>query len=122
MQRKLREIIKLGGITVNREERAKQFMAFDALKGLQESLRMKEYEHEKVAKGELSEEEASKLSKKLLQIEKGDIVEVKYYDNGHYKTIEGNAKIDYVERFFTVDSNKILFDNIANIKIKKKQN
>lgn len=32
---------------MNRQERAKQFMPFDALKGLQEELRKKEVEREK---------------------------------------------------------------------------
>ena len=53
-----------------RSERAKQFMPFDTLKGLKNALRMKEYEHERVSKGELSEEKATEISKKLLNLNK----------------------------------------------------
>lgn len=106
---------------MNKQERAKQFMAFDALKGLQDALRMKEYEHEKVAKGELSEDEASKISKKLLEIEKGDVVEVKYYENGHYKIQKGKAEIDCTARTLKINNTKLAFDNIANIKINKER-
>ena len=42
--------------------RAKQFLPFDALKGLQEALREKEIEHEE--KIELSEETLSELNNK----------------------------------------------------------
>ena len=45
-----------------RGERAKQFAPFDALKGLQQALRLKEYEHERVEKGDLSEEDVLRLS------------------------------------------------------------
>ena len=39
-----------------RAQRAKQFAPFDALKGLKDAIKLKEYEHEKKLKGELSEE------------------------------------------------------------------
>ena len=42
-------------MAISRLDRAKQFMPFDALKGLQEALRSKEIEYEE--KKELSEEE-----------------------------------------------------------------
>ena len=42
---------------MNRQERAKQFMPFDALKGLKEALKAKEEKLTRVAKRELSEEQ-----------------------------------------------------------------
>ena len=62
-----------------RINRAAQFAPFDALKGLQEALRVKEFEHDKIAQSELSEEQAKKLSKILLEFEKGDVLEVTYF-------------------------------------------
>ncbi|MFA7642957.1 MAG: hypothetical protein WCY74_06740, partial [Sphaerochaetaceae bacterium] len=41
-----------------RQNRAPQFAPFDALKGLHEALRLAEYEHERIVKGEISEEQA----------------------------------------------------------------
>ena len=47
-----------------RENRAAQFAPFDALKGLSEAIKLKEYEHDRVALKELSEEQAKEIVKK----------------------------------------------------------
>ena len=64
---------------VNRVLRAKQFLPFDALKGLQEELRKKEIEYEE--KKELSEERLNELNNSFNQIEKGSFIKIKYYKN-----------------------------------------
>ena len=51
---------------MNRQDRAKQFMAFDALKGLQEELRIREERRTRVEKRHLTEEQHTKLIKQLL--------------------------------------------------------
>ena len=56
------EVIELDRMRMPRINRAAQFAPFDALKGLQEALRVKEFEHDKIAKSELSEEQAKRLS------------------------------------------------------------
>ena len=53
---------------MNRIERAKQFLPFDALKGLQEALRKKERELENVERIELSEESLEELENKFNRI------------------------------------------------------
>ena len=53
-----------------REERAKQFMPFDAMKGLQEALRDREERHARVERTEISEEKTDANSAVLLKIEK----------------------------------------------------
>ena len=50
---------------MNREERAKQFMPFDALKGLNEELRRREAKMLREEKRVLFEEEAEKLLRAL---------------------------------------------------------
>ena len=52
----------------NRVARARQFLPFDALKGLQEALREKEIEYE--VKKDLSEDCLNELNNKFNQIEK----------------------------------------------------
>ena len=47
---------------MRREDRAKQFMPFDAMKGLQEALRDREERHSRVPKHEVSEKIAEKIS------------------------------------------------------------
>ena len=63
---------------VNRIERAKQFLPFDALKGLQEALRKKERELENVERIELSEESLEELENKFNRIKQGDMINIKY--------------------------------------------
>ena len=93
----------------NRVARAKQFLPFDALKGLQEALREKEIEYEE--KKELSEDTLAELNNKFNQIEKGSFVKIRYYRNGRYKEIKGIVTyIDYIKR-------KIQIDKIENINI-----
>jgi len=101
---------------VNRENRAKQFMPFDALKGLSQALRMKEYEHDRVVKSDLSEEKVLEISNVLSNLKKNDVVEVKYFNNGHYLILKGNCLVDIVNKKITVDSTCIDFDDIFNIK------
>ena len=98
-----------------RINRAAQFAPFDSLKGLQEALRLKEFEHEKVAKGELSEEDAEKISHTLSTLKKKDFVTVTYYDNrtNHYITISGNIEPHFDESYFmiyTMDNKKMTID------------
>ena len=87
--------------------RAKQFLPFDALKGLQEALREKEIEYEE--RKELSEETLHELDDILNRIERGDIVAIKYYKARRYSEIKGRVtKIDVIKK-------KIQIDNENNI-------
>lgn len=102
-----------------RINRAAQFAPFDALKGLHEALRIKEYEIEKTAKGELSEEQARKLSKALMSIEKGDTVALVYFKDGYKREIKGTTKIDTVLRTVIINGIKLDFDDILEINLQK---
>lgn len=102
-------------MAISRLDRAKQFMPFDALKGLQEALRSKEIEYEK--KRELSEEEQEKISAQLCLLDMGDNIKIKYYFHSKYITIEGIVKkIDSIKKvIILVDENVIKFDDILDI-------
>ena len=67
---------------MERAERAKQFMPFDALKGFREAL--EEKERIVVPKRELSEEQKEELDLKMRQVRKGDIITVEYFHDGEY--------------------------------------
>ena len=89
--------------------RAKQFLPFDALKGLQEALREKEQEQE--AKIELSEESLLELNNSFNKIEIGSKVKIKFYKNNKYVEISGTiTNIDYIKK-------KIQIENFQNINI-----
>lgn len=97
---------------MNRVARAKQFLPFDALKGLQEALKEKEIEYEE--KKELSEDTLSELNDKFNQVENGKCIKLKYYKNGRYSEIEGIAtNIDYIKK--KIQINKTENVNICDI-------
>lgn len=101
-----------------RENRAAQFAPFDALKGLQEALRYAEYEHERTQKGDISQEQAEKISNTLSQVEKNTKVSLKYYYDGYKKEYTGKINIDvYKQEISTANNIVIPFDNVLDIEI-----
>lgn len=103
-----------------RINRASQFAPFDALKGLSEAIKLKEYEHERVQKNNLSEDEILRISKILSKIKRGDTIFVKYFFDGYIKEITGSAKIFICEGYLLVSDIEINFNDILDIKIIKK--
>ena len=98
-----------------RHMRAKQFAPFDALKGLQEALRMEEYKHERIEKGDLSQERIEEISNVISNLENGDLVEVEYFIDGYYKTNKGKVKVDIIAQTLIFDNAKICFSDISEI-------
>ena len=95
-------------------ERAKIFLPFDALKGLKEALREKE--KILVDKKKLSIEEKEKISKKLIQIKKGMIIKVIYFENNEYIELEGMVSlIDFVYKKIKIVKKEIEFTDILDI-------
>ena len=92
--------------------RAKQFLPFDALKGLQEALREKEIEHEE--KIELSEEILAELNNNFNKIEMGSKVRIKFYKNMKYIEISGIiTNIDYIKKKIQIGQKQNI--NISDI-------
>ena len=103
---------------MNRQERAKQFMAFDALKGLQEELRKREERHSRIDRKHLSEEQMDKISNVLVKVRKDAKVGITFYCNGHYLSIEGYVtdKSD-IYKYIKIGNEKIFYDDIYKIRI-----
>jgi hypothetical protein len=105
-------------------ERAKIFLPFDALKGFQEALREKE--KILVDKKILSQEEKEKIANKLIQLKKGMIVKIIYFENHEYIELEGMiSKIDLVYQKLKIVTKEIQFTDILDIKsdeIKEEEN
>ena len=90
---------------VCRVDRAKQFMPFDALKGLQDALREKEIEYEQ--RKELTEDILTELQIEFNKIEVGSTVKIKYYKNKKYIDISGViTKIDYIKKKVQLDNSE----------------
>lgn len=98
---------------MDRENRAKQFMPFDALKGFREAL--EEKERVVVQKRELSEEQKEELDFKLRQIRKMDMITVEYFHDGEYVQVTGVvSRIDETSRVLKIVNTKIEFEDIIN--------
>lgn len=101
---------------MSREERAKQFMPFAALKGYPDALRKKE--KIVVSKRELSEEYQEELDRVLHQIKKNDIVSVVYFCQGEYLKMTGMvSRIDETARVLKVVNTKIDFEELYTVEI-----
>ena len=103
---------------MTREQRAKQFMPFDAMKGLQEALRDREEKHSRVERRELSEDEQEANSAVLRRICRGDKVRVSCYS--HFHDVEKTGTVTAIScayRFIRLDDEKLFFDDIYSITV-----
>ena len=101
---------------MNREDRAKQFAPFDALKGLQDALRKKEIELEE--KKELTETSLKELEEKFNRVKIGKNIKIKFYNDGRYETGEGILKqIDYNKKRILIEETWINLCDVIEIKI-----
>ena len=105
---------------MTQRERAKQFMPFDAMKGLKEALREREERHLREEKRELSEEAAERLSAQINRVTKGALVKVQYYKAFHEMTLQGKVtNIDFVYRYLVIGEERIYFDDLYKLTIKE---
>lgn len=101
---------------MSREERAKQFMPFAALKGYPDALRRKE--KIVVPKRELSEEYQEELDRKLRQVRKNDMITVIYFCEHEYLKVTGMvSRIDETARVLKIVNTKIGFDELYDIEV-----
>lgn len=101
---------------MSRQDRAKQFMPFAALKGYEEALRKKE--KITVPKAELSEERGEELNRALRQIRKNDMVTVIYFCEGEYLKVTGMvSRIDGTARLLKVVDTKIPFEDLYEVSV-----
>lgn len=99
---------------MSREERAKQFMPFAALK--EYPLALRKMEKIVVPKTELSEEYKEELDRKLRQVKKNDIITVIYYDKNEYLKKTGMvSRVDETARVLKVVNTRIAFEDIYDI-------
>lgn len=103
-------------IKMARQNRAAQFAPFDALKGLSEALRLKEYEHDRVALKELSEEEAKEISKVLENYIPGQILQVIYFEDGYEKMMVCSPKLNILEGYLSYGDDRIEINKIIKLR------
>ena len=101
---------------MNREDRAKQFMPFAALKGYEEAIRARQ--HVVVPKTDLSEERLNELDEIFKDLLKGDMVTVVYYsalEENYLKVTGMVSKIDPDSRIIKIVNTTINFDDIYEL-------
>lgn len=104
---------------LTREERAKRFAPFDAMKGLKEALRDREERHARVARHEISDEQAEENSRAILRLERGMEIEVYCHHAFHDVVIRGFVTgLDLTRKMLSLDGENILFDDIYAVSIK----
>ena len=101
---------------MNREERAKQFMPFGALKGYPEALARRE--RKPLPRRELSEERLEELNRQLMRLMPGDRVKISYYFHGEYQMFFGEfLGADAVTGKIRIGENVIPIDNIYDLRV-----
>lgn len=101
-----------------RQERAKQFQPFDAMKGLQDALRDREERHTRVERHEISEEQMEKNSEVFQKLKKGMLIRMDCYVAFHDVSITAIVtSIDLTFRFLKMGKEKMYFSDIYQIEI-----
>ncbi len=100
---------------MNRVDRAKQFLPFDALKGLKEELKKREEKLQLEERRIISEEKAFVINEILTTLQNGDECEVEYYSNGTYLKIFGKIKIIKNIKQIKIADKIINFNDIYDI-------
>ncbi len=104
-------------MAMSRQERAKQFAPFDALRGLREALKRKEEEHERCERKELSEESMAEIAATLNELCAGDNVEVTFFDEGRYVCLRAQVyRVDAHNHILYVGEGKIPFRALFQLK------
>ena len=104
-------------MAISRDDRARQFLPFDSLKGFYEALRQKEIEYDE--RKELFEEEQEKIQNELSNVCLGNIIQIEYYSNGKYvNTVKEIKYINKIKKLVIFENNeKVNFNDIVDLKI-----
>lgn len=103
---------------MSRQERAKQFMPFAALKGYEDALRRKE--KVTVPKAQLCPERQEELDRILRQIQRNDMVTAVYFQEGEYVRLTGMvSRIDGTARILKIVDTKIDFEDLYEVEVQE---
>lgn len=93
------------------EVRAKQFMPFSALSGLELALSEKEARHQQ--KVQLDGEEIEKINRALQKLSVGSETGLICFYNGIYTPVNGKVtKLNNIRQYLEIDGIRVYFDDI----------
>ena len=99
-------------------DRAKQFLPFDALKGLREELEAREEKMSRVPKHSHSEEQMEEISYTIARLNRGSQVIMTFYRSGHYYELKGAVMdVNVIYHYLIIGEEKIFFDDIYSISL-----
>jgi len=97
-------------------QRAKQFMPFAAVKGLEKAIIEQEQLLHRTEQIELGEERIQGINRELTSLRKRNPVSVKVYRNGQYHTVQGVVEwVDLAMGTMRVSGILIPFESISEI-------
>lgn len=104
-------------MAASKEERARQFLPFNALTGYYQMI----LERQRVSepKKELSEDETEALSEKLKSLRRHNLISVTYYKDAYITKTGLITDIDLTFQTLTVVKTKIAFQDIFDVKTRK---
>ena len=105
-------------VKMSREERAKQFLPFSAVRGLEEALERKRQELFVEVPHVLCSDAEEEINDTLNNITKGDTVEIEFYDGVKNTLVKGS--VDYIkekECVISVEGKTIKFEIIGKVKM-----
>ena len=106
-----------GHVKMSTAQRAKQFLPFAGVRGLDEALALKEQELLFTSESVLSEEQLARLDEALRVLTPGDEIILEYYDGGCYRTEKGRAeKLDPAGRLLIFNGKRISFSSVRELR------
>lgn len=103
-------------------ERAKQFLPFSAVRGLDEALEKKRKELLKEERVYLMPEREEEINAILLSLEEGDKIRVEFYDENRYKEVVDIYKRNrYKEGRVETENFSIPFRDILSLSVLKRE-
>ncbi len=97
-------------------QRAKIFTPFAALKGFEKLIALEEERMEEMP--ELSQDQYDRLNETVRMLCVDDLLTLRYYENGHIRTLTGRLKkLDRQRRFLIVDEKKIAFEDLMEMEV-----
>lgn len=97
-------------------QRAKQFMPFAAVKGLEEAIAKEEKALKRTERPEYSEDRVSTVNTSICKLRKGNRICIRFYSCSQCLEAKGQVNwIDWATREMIIDGIHIAFDDILDI-------
>ena len=99
-------------------QRAKQFMPFAAVKGLEKAIIQQDQLLNREDQMELGEEQVQEINMVLNRIKRGTAVFVRFYKDGKHQTMQGKVqRFDFIRSVISINGEAIPIEKISDIRL-----